>query len=146
MASLITSTVVTILMIGVLLLVARRREPGTPLTWAEAFAAATYLFLLMMMVYAIVPNQWMTYADSELKWRKDVFFDPWGTGSILPIKGWGRVTFPKEALRDIIVSGIYGAGLVGHVLGWLAWQRRGKAKPSTAVDTSAFGRPLVKST
>ena len=146
MASLIASLVVSLAMIGIIVFVARRREPGTPLTWGEAFGAAVFMFLLMMMVYGIFPNQWLVYADSELKWRKDEFFDPWGTGSILPVRGWGRVTFPKEALRDIIATGIYGVALVGHIKAWVWWQKRGKATPSTAVDTSAFGRPLVKKT
>src|SRR5688500_12872698 len=130
-------------MIAVCVVVAQRRQPGTPLTWGEAFVAAVYMFGLMMLVYGIVPNQWLLYADTELQWRKDAFFDPFGKGGLFPWER-GQITFPKEALRDIIATGIYGVALVAHAKAWLWWQRRGQAKPSTDLDTSAFGRPLVR--
>ena len=47
-------------------------------------------------------------------------------------------------LRDIIVVGIYGVGLVLFVVLWAKWQNRAKTKPSTDVARSNYGRPLVK--
>ena len=44
---------------------------GTPLTWGEAMVAATYVFFLMFWVYGVVPHQWLTWAQNELKWRSD---------------------------------------------------------------------------
>ena len=50
---------------------AKRRKVGTPVTWGEAVLAGTYVFALLFMIYGVVPHQWLTYADTDLKWRKD---------------------------------------------------------------------------
>ena len=114
-----------------------RRPPGTPLTWGEAMVAATFVFGLFLVAYGIVPDRWLRYADDELLWRSDrilyklTFFDR------------GKITITYQALRDIIVSGIYVVMLVAHVSLFAIWQRRGK-KAAAVEPTSAYGRPLVR--
>jgi hypothetical protein len=142
----IASLLITGIMTGILLWVARTREPGRFLTWGEAFIAATFVFTLLFMAYGVVPHHWLAWADNELNWRKDSFFDPWGTGSLLPWEGRGQVQFTKEAARDIIAVVIYGVFLVAHLLGWLMWQRRGQKRAEAAIETSAYGRPLLRKT
>ena len=144
MVAFVASVVVTVLMVAIIVLVARRRPVGASLTWGEAFVAALFLFMLMFMIYGVVPDRWLQWADSELKWRRDVFFDPWGTGSLFPIERRLQIQFPKEVARDIVATLIYGVGLAGHFAGWLWWQKRGKKAPSPRELTSAYGRPLVK--
>jgi uncharacterized membrane protein len=123
----------------------RRRKPGQPLTWGEAMAASVFAFILMMLWYGIVPHQWITLADTEWKWRSDrILFGP---GNILEPQHWfGKVppfTITYQALRDLVVLAIYGAGLTLHVFHWVHWQNRSKPK-AEVVPTTAYGRPLVK--
>jgi hypothetical protein len=141
MVAFIASLVATAVMMAILFWVAKRRDPKQPLTWAEAFLASVFVFTLMLVVYGIVPNQWLLWADNELNWRKDAFF--FGENGI-QFFGRGRILIPKEVLRDIIASVIYVVALVAHVWIWLWWQKRGKAKPgSMETKESAFGRPLL---
>jgi hypothetical protein len=163
----ITSLIVTAILIGVLMHFARTRPPGTPITWGEAFLAALFLFGLLLMLYGVVPDRWLRWADGELKWRSDKVGIPLGG---LGIGHWhlfgmkkpyllfkngiyfghsrAKIKITAQVVRDIIATVIYGIGLVGQVIMWLWWQRRGQ-KPAVeqpALTTSAYGRPLVRQT
>jgi hypothetical protein len=137
---------VTSIIIGIVVFVipftwAKRRRPvGAPLTWGEAMVAATWAFFVMFWWYGVVPHQWLTWADNELNWRKDkVLVGPGGIlDTILPFD------LNYLIVRDIIVVGIYAVALAGNVAIWMVWQNRGKRKPSTEVEPSRYGRPLVK--
>ena len=120
------------------LLYAKRRPAGAPLTWGEAMVGALLVFALMFLAYGIMPHQWLTYADNQLQWRKDKILEgPGGVVGKLPIV----ITY--EAVRDVIAVGLYAVGLGAHIALWSAWQNRGKEKPKE-LPTSAYGRPLVK--
>ena len=156
MVALIASSIILGLCTGVVIFVAKRRPPGTPLTWGEAFVAATFVFGVLFLAYGIVPHQFIVAADAEWGWRSDNFGVPIGPlGDILPIKnplfedgitffGRGRVLISAQTLRDIIVSGMYVAFLVAHMSMWAWWQKRGKRAAETPELTSAYGRPLVR--
>lgn len=138
MVSFLASTVA--LVAGTLLAFAygKRRPPGTKVSWGEALLAATFVFLMLFIAYGVWPNQWMLWADKELKWRADT------TSYVLRFWGRGQVIIPKEAIRDIIAVGLYVVGLGAQIAVWVAWQKRGR-KPTTAVTpTSVYGRPLLK--
>ncbi len=141
MVAFIISLVVTAIFAGIVALVAKRRAPGTPLTWAEAILAAVFVTAFMVLVYGIVPNQWLLWADNELAWRKDAYF--FGENGI-QFFGRGRILVPKEALRDIVATGIYVVAVGANFWVWAWWQKRGKARRvSTEVQESAFGRPML---
>lgn len=156
MFSFAASLVATAVMVGIAILVARRRPPGTPLTWGEAFVAATFVFALLLMIYGIVPDRWLRWADSELKWRSDAYGIPTGPFHIaahhgnrlrkggITFFGRGRIMLSLQAVRDIIATVIYGVGIVGQVMAWLWWQNRGKKKDVPELETSAYGRPLLR--
>lgn len=121
-----------------------RRPVGTPLTWGEAMVAATFVFGMLFWVYGVVPHQWLTWADGELGWRPDrIVFGP---GDILKpqeFDGWLPFTITYLTIRDIIAVLIYGVFLVGNVVVWSQWQKRGQ-EPPAEVERSTFGRPLVR--
>ncbi|HEX7166104.1 MAG TPA: hypothetical protein VF230_03890 [Acidimicrobiales bacterium] len=164
MVAFLASLILTIVMTAVVVRVSRRRAPGTPLTWGEAFAAGVFVFTLMFLVYGIVPHQFLTYADNDLKWRSDKIGIPagpigkaFGDTENTVFSAEGNTLFPEgvplpngqfvitaQVLRDIIASGIYIVFLVAQILMWLSWQRRGKKAAETPELTSAFGRPLVR--
>ena len=142
MVAFLASLIITGIMVGIVVMVAKRRPPDQRLTWGEAFVASTFIFTLLFMLYGVVPHQWLAWADNELNWRSDVFFPKNGVSFF----GRGRITIPLQVYRDLIVLGIYGVALGMHIFGWLWWQRRGqrRAESAAAIETSKFGRPLLK--
>ena len=154
MVAFLASLVVTGIMVLIVLRVAKRRAPGTPLTWGEAFIAATYVFTLLFIAYGVVPDRWLAWADSDLAWRSDVYGIPGipGPGNKrfledgLSLGGRGRIMIPLQAIRDIVATVIYVVALVANVKMWVWWQKRGTAAAAAADEqlTSAYGRPLVK--
>ena len=150
MVAFIASLVITGLMVGVVIAVAKRRPPGTPLTWGEAFVAAIFVFTLMFVAYGVVPHHWLAWSSAELKWRSDVYGIPWFPGQPLAFQegisifGRGRILVPLSAISDIIATLIYVVAIVANVKMWSWWQNRGKKAPDARELTSAFGRPLLR--
>ena len=140
MVAFFASLIITIAMIAVVVWVGKRRPVDKPLTWGEAFVAATWIFTIFLLIYGIVPNQWLLWADNELQWRRDEFF--FGNG--IEFFGRGRIQIPKEVVRDIVASVIYVIFGLGHIFLWLWWQKRGKKAATTDVETSSYGRPLLR--
>ena len=148
MVSLVFSLGLTIFGVAVVILVGRRRPPGKPLTWGEAFVAATWIFALMLLAYGVVPNQWLLYADNELSWRPDKLLGAISTDGVKlgqaakGLGGRGRILVDYQAVRDIVATVIYGVALGGQMVLWSKWQKRGRAKPEVELS-SAFGRPVL---
>lgn len=156
MVAFIASLIVTGLMVAVILGYARRRAPGTPLTWGEAFIGGTFVFGLLFVVYGIVPHQWLAWADNELEWRSDKIGIPLGPlGNLFGVED--NLLFPKgiplpnghfiltaQVLRDVIAAGIYIVALGLNFWGWLWWQKRGRKPATPEIETSAYGRPLLR--
>ena len=157
MVAFITSLIVLVALTALIFPVAKRRPIGTALTWGEAMVAGTYTFLVMFWAYGVVPHLWLTWADSELKWRPDTlladypffgvrlaFLNPVGKG------GEGSGSFPMtitmQTVRDIIAVLIYVIflGVNMYLFAW--WQKRGTKTTTTTTEvaTSDYGRPLVK--
>ena len=44
------------------------RDPEEPATWAECFAGAVGVFALFVVGFAIIPSEWLNYANSYLNW------------------------------------------------------------------------------
>ena len=154
--------------VGVVVQYSKRRPIGTPITWGQAMLAALFIFSVRFIAYGIFPHQWLTWADSDLKWRSDAVGIPMGPfgkhpnspfkllgnkanvlfGDGLTFGGRGRIIITKETVRDIIAATLYIVLLGGQIALWSLWQKRGtkaasKAKAQLAA-TSTYGRPLVK--
>lgn len=123
------------------LLYSKRRKPGAPLSWGEAMAAAVFAFVLFNLWYGVVPHQWITLADSEWNWRSDRLF--YGPFDIFEPNRFLPITITYQALRDIVVTLIYGVALGLHVFHWAQWQDRAKPK-AEVVPTTTYGRPLAR--
>jgi hypothetical protein len=135
--------------IFMLVLSRKPRDPERKATWAECFAGAVGVFALFTLAYAIVPHEWLTFANAQLEWGDNAKFIWTSSDDIL---GLIHVHYPFDfnfpALRDIIVSGMYVQFLVLNVWLWVKWQKRFEVKPEPAADETAparrsrFGRPL----
>jgi len=97
---------------------------------------------MFALAYAIVPHEWITFADKYLQW---------GTTKFL-VRSGQEVLFVKfpfdinmKAISDIIAVGIYVVMFGLNLFLFSAWQKRGQEKaeaPDAAPKTSRFGRPL----
>jgi len=148
-AAFVSSLIILFLGVGICLYFGRRRPPGTPLTWGEAFVAATVGFGLMVVAYGVVPHQWLDYADNELLWRPDRVLLSLSSDGVkfgdeaAQVTGRGRVLVSYQTVRDIVATVLYVVFLGGQMYMWSAWQKRGRAKAALE-PTSRFGRPLVR--
>ncbi|GAC1377577.1 MAG: hypothetical protein NVSMB4_06950 [Acidimicrobiales bacterium] len=169
MTAFVFAIFLTALMSAIIYAWARRRPAGATLTWGEAFVAALFVFVYLVVIYGVLPNQWLQWCDGPLKWRSDKIgipagpigwilhnnrkylgFLPFDKNTFFPkgitFFGRGKIAFTAQDLRDIVAATIYIAAIVGHMKGWLWWQARHKksAAATPELPTSAYGRPLVK--
>ncbi len=134
MVALIVALVATIAMTGGVIGYSRLRPADRPTTWGEAMIGATYIFMLFVLLFGILPDQFIDYADNDLKWTNEKFL--FTQDSIMPF----RMDYQK--LRDLIVVVEHLVALGAIPVVAVNWQKRGeRVGPST---TSDFGRPLVK--
>lgn len=143
MAGFLNSIIITIAFTLAVIIYAKQRPVGTPVTWGEAMVGATFAFMFFTLGYGIVPDRWIIYA-SELGWD-----DPARLvrdDAVAPID-WIANLFPFDInyihIRDLIVVGIYGIAIGVNIWIWLYWQNRGQKKAEVE-PVSEFGRPLVK--
>jgi hypothetical protein len=135
------SLLLCVLSFAVFMWLVRRPKSELPTTWAQAMLSATAVFALFLLIYGVVPHEWLTWADSGLNLREDrILIDTWA------------IDFSGRAARDIVATFIYIFGLGVNTWMWIAWQKRGTAKPKPAkaaatpepAGTSAFSRPVTK--
>jgi hypothetical protein len=134
-----------------MLMVASRtpRDPEEPATWAECYAGAVGVFAMLIVGYAIVPSEWLNYANSYIQWGDNTKF-VWKSSDkmlFLPFNWPFNLDYP--ALRDIVVALIYVVFLGVNLKLWVMWQRRHEVQEQAAaaveaapVRRSRFGRPL----
>jgi hypothetical protein len=138
--ALIVSLILTFALAGAVFAYGAKRPVGKPVTWGEALLAGTFIYSLLFLMYGVVPHQWLIYADSELNWRKDaILAGPGSTGFLKDLP----FSITKQTMRDLVVTTIYIVFFAAQIAGWALWQNRGKSKP-IAIETSTYGRPLVK--
>jgi hypothetical protein len=144
-AFVVSSLIGAVGIIGIVVF-ARRRPVGAPLTWGEAIAASTYVFALMFWCYGVIPHAWLTWAGNELGWRTDNILVGWHlpfTGTEGMVEYFVPFVVDYEKIRDVIVVVIYGIFLGLQIGLFSYWQKRGQTKP-VELPVSTYGRPLVK--
>ena len=122
----------------------KRRPVGTGTTWGEAMIGAVYTFFVLFLAFGVVPHQWIDHADKNLGWRKDkVIFGPFDILKPQSLGGQFPFDVSYEAIRDIVVVVIHVFYFVvmGLIFAW--WQKRGAVK-TKEVETSSYGRPLMR--
>jgi hypothetical protein len=138
-----------VLVVHLLLMVAsaKPRDPDEEATWAECIAGAVGVFALMALAYAIIPHEWLTFANADLEWGESSKFVWTSSEDILgfiPIHYPFNLDFP--ALRDIVVTLIYVVFLGLNLKLFVMWQQRYQVPAETDQAApsrlSRFGRPL----
>ena len=150
MAALLFSIFFLVIGIAICLAVGKRRPPGTPVTWGEAFVGSTFVFGLMVLAYGVIPHEWLEFSDNELLWRSDKLLVAissegvkWGQEA-KTFGGTGRILINYQAIRDIVASALYIVFLVVHVWLWALRQKRGRKAEAPVEARSRFGRPVIR--
>jgi hypothetical protein len=144
---LIWFSIVLVVMLVPVVVALRRPKPDRPATWAMAMAGSVYVFALMLLAYAIIPHEFITFSDKYLQWGTDTYLFK-STTAIPGLESWNwPFSFNMQAVRDIVVVGIYGAFFVGNLVLFSLWQKRpteseAAAKEPVPAGRSRFGRPL----
>jgi hypothetical protein len=141
------SLMLIVLMIPVVIAM-RRPKSDKETTWAQAMLGSIYIFWLFLLAYAIIPHEFITFADKYLLWGHDKYVIK-STTAIPGISAFNwPVSIDMQAVRDIAVVGIYGVFFGANIYLFVKWQER-KVKPpededaeTVVVGRSRFGRPL----
>lgn len=143
MAALVTSIVITALMIAGVIGYGKRRPVDRQTSWGEAMLGSAFVFMLLLMVFGVVPDRWVRLTDNEWGWSVEKMLFTEGQF----IDG-NPITFPPmrmdlKKVSDVVVVIQHIVALVGLPLLWMWWQKRDQKK-IVAEPVSDFGRPLVK--
>ena len=117
------------------------------MTWARAAIGAFLFTATMIILFGLIPNQWLTYARSVWQWtdQKIVVSIP------SALIGGNQVRLSAAAFTDL-VNGTYVVVLTAAVAAvMIRYQKRDEIRASrlqkqeaSKDNTSAFGRPLRK--
>lgn len=109
------------------------------LTWARAMFGAVLFSALMMILFAVIPNQFLTLAQSTLEWTPQKVFVT--IPPILVLNNTVEISY--AALKDMISAGYSTTMLIVVAIVMYQIQERAKRtdvpKPSPVSD---YGRPL----
>jgi hypothetical protein len=139
---LILSSVLLLILLGITFVLMRRPKPDRPATWAECITGAVGVFGMMTLAYAVIPHEWITFADKYLQWDSTKFLVRSGQ-EVLFVKFPFDITM--KAISDIVAAGLYIVFVGLNIALFAMWQKRGQEKPEgeeAKPRTSRFGRPL----
>ena len=146
-AAFLTALIASILLTLAVIPYGKRRPVGKPLSWGEAMLGSIYAFGVLFLAFGVVPHQWIDHADKDLGWSKDkIVYGPGGLLKPQSAGGWNPITLQYQALRDIVVVLIHALWFGMIIYLWHWWQARGRVTAPAAIETSTYGRPLVKKT
>ena len=116
------------------------------LTWARSAIAALLFTSLMMILFGVIPNEWLTYTQAEWEWTSQKIWIRIPTDLI----GGNELNISAAAFKDIIV-GTYVLIVTGAVaVAMISWQKREEIiarrdkKRADKKAVSTYGRPLQK--
>ncbi|HEX9855801.1 MAG TPA: hypothetical protein VGC47_10830 [Acidimicrobiia bacterium] len=113
-----------------------------PMTWARAAIGASVFTTLMIILFGIIPNQWLTLTQAVWEWTPQKIILTVPEALVLN----NEVKISAAVLKDAIAGG-YVVVVTGIIaVGMYQWQERSKrvetAPPPAPVST--YGRPLTK--
>lgn len=137
-AQIISLTGVLIAMGGMALAFLYKRE----LTWARATVGAFLFTGLMMILFGVIPNEFLTLTQSTLDWsglKQWITIPPW-------LVFGNEVSISAEAIKDLIGQGYILTVTAAIVIVMLKWQDYQKklAEEGPPPEISKYGRPISK--
>lgn len=116
---------------------------GRPMTWARAAFTAFLAWIEFVLIFGIVPSEWLNLSQTNLDWSPQRIF--------LVIPSWlalgNEVAISLAALKDIISGGYHVVALGAATV--FAYKIQDFGKPRARAEEkprpiSPYGRPLVK--
>ena len=145
---LIEALIVTFVMIALAVWKLRQPKPDRPTTWAEAIAGAVYVFALFLLMYAVIPHEFITVSDKY--WNLSTSRYIIKSTTAVPFAtswNWPVSIDLQHGVRDPLVVVIYLIFFGLNIAAFVLWQKRptvSEVAESTPVPAgrSRFGRPL----
>ena len=139
---LVSLTGVFILMAGATLAFLYEKK----MTWARSALGALLFTALMIILFGVIPNEWLTYTQAEWEWTDQKLWIKIPADII----GGNEVNISAAAVKDII-AGTYTLVVTGGIAAaMIAWQKRDEItakrdkKRAEKKSVSTYGRPLQK--
>ncbi len=110
------------------------------LTWSRAMLGALLFSALMLILFGVIPNEYLTLTQSTLEWSGQKIFVTLPTWLMLG----NEVSISYAALKDMLLQGYVVTMLIGiPVLMWQIQERSKKNKNTPPpAPVSNYGRPL----
>lgn len=117
-----------------------------PMTWARSAIGGLLFTALMIILYGVIPNEWLTYTQAVWEWTDQKLW------VIIPSEliGGNELNISAAAFKDI-VSGTYVLVVtVAVAVAMIRWQKRDEIraerekKKASKKSVSTYGRPLQK--
>lgn len=117
---------------------------GRPLTWARAAVAAAVFTVEMIILFGIVPNQWLALTQGTWEWTEQ------RVAFTLP--RWlmlnNEVSISYAVIKDVVSGGYSATLLIGIAVGAYQLQERAKKRAAAPAAppprVSSFGRTIVE--
>ncbi|MDX2342265.1 MAG: hypothetical protein QNL12_00285 [Acidimicrobiia bacterium] len=117
-----------------------------PVTWARASVGAGLFTALMIILFGIIPNEWLTYSQAVWEWTDQKIWVKIPTSLL----GGNEVNLSAAVVKDVIAATYSMVAIGGVVVAMIAWQKRDEIRAKrekskgAAQNVSAYGRPLRK--
>lgn len=137
----------------------RPKRSDEPATWAGTILGAMFVWVMLILGYAVIPSEWIVFGNSYLNFDSATYLlrqDQWAAN--LP-----PFDITRDKLVDAVAGGIYIVVLVINIAMFSAWQKRktlaeveaaeddggigplARLRARRAHRTSAYGRPVSAS-
>ncbi len=116
------------------------------MTWARSAIGAFLFTGLMIILFGIIPNEWLTYTQAEWEWTDQKLWIQIPTSLL----GGNEVNISAAAIKDIVAGTYVLVATGGVAAAMIAYQKRDEIRANlekrrAAKDnTSVYGRPLQK--
>jgi hypothetical protein len=109
------------------------------LTWARAMLGALLFTGLMFILFAVIPNQFLTLTQSTLEWTPQKVFITFPSAVVMN----NNVAISYAALKDMIAAGYITTLILAiPVLMWWWQGREDRASQEKPTPVSNYGRPM----
>lgn len=110
-----------------------------PMTWAVSMIGATLFVGLMFILFAIIPNEFLTLTQATLEWTPQKTFVVIPSFLVLN----NEVAISYAALKDMLAAGYATTLLIAVPIFMYKWQENAKKAPSSKpAPISDYGRPV----
>lgn len=116
------------------------------MTWARSAVGAGVFTSLMIILFGVIPNEWLTYTQAVWEWTDQKVWIKIPTGLL----GGNEVNISASALKDVVAGTYVLVATAAVAVGMIGWQKRDEIRAardkrkSSDQDVSVYGRPLQK--